>query len=66
MTNIKCFIKHSTRNKFSSQKKGAQSSTIKKFPQFSKISADNVRVSAPFSMSARQVQGKFMARSRRV
>ena len=41
----------STRNKFFSENVGAKSSTIKKFLQFSKISADNVRASAPFSMS---------------
>ena len=33
------------------KKKSKQPSTIQKFPQFSKISANNVRVSVPFSMS---------------
>ena len=35
--------------------KSKYSSTIQKFPQFSKISADNVRASAPFSMSDFQI-----------
>ena len=32
------------------ESKNNKSSTIQKFPQFSKISADNVRVSKPYSM----------------